>query len=310
MKVVFTFGRFNPPTIGHQLLINKVKQEAGGRDYMIYASQTQNAKKDPLEFSKKVEWMKRSFPECASYISSNKSIRNVFDALVELYNKKYTEVVMMVGSDRVNEFKTLIEQYNGEEAKHGYYKFMRIRVTSAGDRDPDGEGVSGMSASKMRQLAVDGDLESFSRGVSSSLSSSDAEEMYNDVRVGMGILEEAPRRRFKRNASRRKTNPEQQAIQRVNQQMQQLTDRKKQLMQMKQRLQQRKLRGKLQKMQQLRNEAEFRIDADDAEKIKKIEKKYKKARRKWSGKVVEIGTDAAFLKHLEMLPKHYLEGEK
>ena len=308
MKVVFTFGRFNPPTIGHQLLVKKVK-EAGGRDYVIYASQTQNNKKDPLEFSKKVEWMKKSFPECAAYISSDPSIKSIFDILVSLYGKKYTEVVMVVGSDRVNEFKKLIEQYNGEEARHGYYKFMRIRVMSAGDRDPDSDSVSGMSASKMRQFAVDGDLESFSRGVSSSLSPVDAEEMYNDVRVGMGILEEAPRRRFKRNASRRKTNPEQQAIQRVNQQMQQLTDRKKQLMQMKQKLQQRKLRGRLQKMQQLRNEKEFRIDADDAEKIKKIEKKYKKARKKWSGKVVEIGTDAAFLKHLEMLPKHYLEGE-
>ena len=111
MKVVFTFGRFNPPTIGHQLLVKKVK-EAGGRDYMIYASQTQNNKKDPLEFSKKVEWMKKSFPECAAYISSDPSIKSIFDILVSLYGRKYTEVAMVVGSDRVDEFRKLIEQYN------------------------------------------------------------------------------------------------------------------------------------------------------------------------------------------------------
>lgn len=294
MKVVFTFGRFNPPTIGHQLLVKKVK-DAGGRDYMIYPSQTQNAKKDPLDFQTKVEWMQKSFPECAAYINSDDRIKNVFDALVDLYNKKYTEVEMIVGSDRVGEFKKLLEQYNDTEARHGYYKFMRITVTSAGDRDPDSDNVSGMSASKMREAAANNDFDSFSRGTASALSPTQKQELMDDVRQGLGILEERKRRR---------PNPQQQAIQRVTLQIRQLNQRKQQLSQTKKRLQQRRLRSKMQKLNN-----DYTVDAGDEKKLKKIEAKIKKARKKWNGKVVEYGTTDALNKYYEMLPKHYLEGE-
>ena len=302
MKVVFTFGRFNPPTIGHQLLVKKVK-DAGGRDYMIYPSQTQNAKKDPLDFQTKVEWMQKSFPECAAYINSDSRIKNVFDALVDLYQKKYTEVEMIVGSDRVDEFRRLIEQYNDKEARHGYYKFMRITVTSAGDRDPDSDDVSGMSASKMREAAAENDFDSFSRGTASALSPTEKQQLLDDVREGLGILEERRRRPTT-------ISPERRQMRQINQQVKQLNDRKKALIRLKDRLRQRTLQNKLSKMRtNLRDHKEYMIDADDTEKLKKIEKKIKAARKKWSGEVVEVGTDKALLKYLEMLPKHYLEGE-
>ena len=327
MKVVFTFGRFNPPTIGHQLLIKKVK-EAGGRDSMIYASQTQNSKKDPLTFNNKIEWMKKSFPECAAYISSDPDIRNIFDALVNLYNKQYTEIEMIVGSDRVKEFKTLMEQYNDKDARHGYYKFMRITVTSAGERDPDSDNISGMSATKVRRAAAEGDLESFSRGISMSLNALDKEALYHDVRAGLNINEEVlqevrltrpstRRNQFRR--FRRKKSPHAQKIQRLNRQLDQLNRRKQAIQQVKSRVQQRNLRTRLQKVnkkRRLNNEyvSEGHKDIERIEKKERIEMlkiqlKAKKANKKWGGKVVEVGTDEAMLKHWEMTPKHPLEGD-
>ena len=321
MKVVFTFGRFNPPTIGHQLLIKKVK-EAGGRDSMIYASQTQNSKKDPLTFNNKIEWMKKSFPECAAYISSDPDIRNIFDALVNLYNKQYTEIEMIVGSDRVKEFKTLMEQYNDKDARHGYYKFMRITVTSAGERDPDSDNISGMSATKVRRAAAEGDLESFSRGISMSLNALDKEALYHDVRAGLDIAEEviqeapltkpsARRNQFRR--FRRKKNPHARQMQRYNNQLNQLSRRKEQIMKAKKRVMQRNLRTRLQKMNNeyvIEGHKDIeRIEKKERREMLKIQLKAKKANKKWGGKVVEVGTDEAMLKHWEMTPKHPLEGD-
>ena len=161
-SVAFSFGRFNPPTIGHEKLMDNTRR--ANRNYRIYASQSQDAKKNPLKFRNKVAIMKSMFPAHARKISTDK-MTTAIDAMVQLYKEKHTDVVMVVGSDRVGEFDKLLKTYNGKRARHGYYKFKSIRVVSAGERDPDAEGVSGMSASKMRKAAQDNDYKSFKKGL-------------------------------------------------------------------------------------------------------------------------------------------------
>ncbi len=139
-KVVFTFGRFNPPTTGHEKLIDKVKSVAGSGDYKIYPSHSQNQNKDPLPYSKKVAYMRKMFPKHARNIIADKNARNAMEIMTQLYNQGYSEVIMVVGSDRVREFDSLIQKYNNVQGKrHGFYNFNKISVVSAGDRDPDAE---------------------------------------------------------------------------------------------------------------------------------------------------------------------------
>ena len=182
--VSFTFGRFNPPTTGHEKLCDAVKK-ANPSDYKIFASQTQNPKKDPLQYAKKIAYMKKSFPKHKNSIVVSKS-RNIFEILVEL--NSYENLIMVVGSDRVAEFKRIINEYNGVKARHGFYEYKTVQVLSAGARDPDAEGVEGMSASKMRAAAVDSDFDSFKLGTP--LKDIDAKKLYFDVRKSMGIREE------------------------------------------------------------------------------------------------------------------------
>ena len=130
---VFTFGRFNPPTIGHEKLIKRVAAEAkkvAGAPYYIFASHSENAKKDPLPYTKKVAYMKKMFPKYARNIIVDKA-RNVFEIAVSLHNKGHRSIIMVVGSDRVAEFDKLLNTYNGVEARHGYYGFDNIEVISA-----------------------------------------------------------------------------------------------------------------------------------------------------------------------------------
>ena len=164
---VFTFGRFNPPTTGHEKLLDKLKAETGknpGAPYYVFASHSENVKKDPLPYTKKVAYMKKMFPKHARNIVVDKA-RNVFEVAVSLYNKGHKSIVMVVGSDRVDEFDKLLNTYNGTDARHGYYGFYNIEVVSAGERDPDAECVTGMSASKMRAAAGADDFDSFKQGL-------------------------------------------------------------------------------------------------------------------------------------------------
>ena len=182
--VAFTFGRFNPPTIGHEKLCDAVRR-ANPSDYKIYASQSQNPKKDPLQYVKKIAYMRQSFPKHKRNIVVSKA-RNVFEILVELNN--YENLIMVVGSDRVKEFDMLIKKYNGVASRHGFYEFKNVEVLSAGERDPDAEGVAGMSASKMRAAAANSDFDSFKQGTP--LNDAQAKKLYFDVRKSMGIREE------------------------------------------------------------------------------------------------------------------------
>jgi len=187
---VFTFGRFNPPTTGHEKLINalaKQQSKNAGSMMYVYPSHSQNAKKDPLPHTLKIAYMRKMFPKYKSNVIVSKS-RTALEAAVELHKKGHRSIVMVVGSDRVTEFNTLLNNYNGVDSKHGFYGFDDIKVVSAGERDPDSEGVSGMSASKMRAAAADGNFDLFKTGVPSTFK--DSLKLYNDVRKNLGIREE------------------------------------------------------------------------------------------------------------------------
>lgn len=188
--VYFTFGRMNPPTIGHEKLLTKLASNARTFPYRVYLSQSQDKQKNPLQYRDKVKIARKMFPKHARQIVMDPKIKNVFDIMVKLYNEGFKRVVMVVGSDRVREFDILLNKYNGEKGKHGFYNFERIQTISAGERDPDADGAEGMSASKMRKAASDDDFTSFSQGLPKAISNAVAKSIYNNVRKGMGLKEQ------------------------------------------------------------------------------------------------------------------------
>ena len=188
--VYFTFGRMNPPTTGHEKLMNELAKKSGSNPYRVYLSQSTDKKKNPLDFKYKVKTVRKFFPKHARSVMLDKKVKNVFDAVTEMYNDGFKNVTMVVGSDRINEFNTLLKKYNGVKGRHGLYNFNKINVISAGDRDPDADDISGMSASKMRKLANEGNFTQFSQGLPRNVSNADAKKVYNEVRRGMGLKEQ------------------------------------------------------------------------------------------------------------------------
>jgi len=177
---VMAFGRMNPPTIGHAKLVDAVKSQDG--DPYIFLSQSQKPKTDPLTFADKLRYAKFFFPEVTI---GNPEVKTIIQALKKISDLGYENLIYVAGSDRVQAFEELINKYNGSDD----YSFKNIQVVSAGERDPDAEGAEGMSASKMRAAAAEGDLESFKQGVPKQ---EVADEMYAAVRQGMGIRDEEP----------------------------------------------------------------------------------------------------------------------
>jgi|TARA_R110000851_G_scaffold10724_1_gene38328 hypothetical protein len=187
-EVYFVFGRFNPPTSGHEKLFDKLKKTAGANPYRIYGSKSQDPKKNPLTFKEKVKFLRKMFPKHARSIMADGDVRHVMDIATKLYDQGYTSVTMVAGSDRVEEFDTLLNKYNGVDSRHGFYNFEDgIKIVSAGERDPDAEGVEGMSASKLRAYASDNDLENFSKGMPKGYK--DSKALFNTIRKGMGLKE-------------------------------------------------------------------------------------------------------------------------
>ena len=188
--IAFVFGRFNPPTIGHGKLLDALKATAQRMraDRYIFMSNTEDAKKNPLTKQVKTKYMKKMFPSDKKYIKQKYKgvIRHVFD-IANNFNDEYDKLVMVAGSDRVSEFHSILNTYNGMKGKHGFYEYDEIEVVSAGERDPDADGASGMSASKMRAAAVKGDFETFKAGVPSTMGDSDTRNMMNSVRKGMKL---------------------------------------------------------------------------------------------------------------------------
>jgi shikimate kinase len=166
----------------------KVASIATGNDYKIFASQSSDPKKNPLGYKEKVMLMRKIFPKHGRNIVYDKKIKNAIDALVYLYNAGYTKATMVVGADRISDFKSLLNKYNGVKARHGFYEFPDgISIVSAGDRDPDADDVSGMSASKMRAAASEGDFQSFATGLPKSFG--DKLAVFNLLRKRMGLKE-------------------------------------------------------------------------------------------------------------------------
>ena len=195
---VFVFGRFNPPTIGHEKLINAViaiNQREGGTA-LIYGSHSQDSRKNPLSHKQKFNYLGKMFPRMKKSMQSKATEKNPLEVAVDL-DGKYDRLVMVAGSDRVDEFTSLLNSYNGIKAKHGFYEFKEIDVISAGARDPDEEGATGMSASKMRKAATQGDFNAFLLGASDELTVKDKKNMMNDVRKGLKLdtIREAMKRR-------------------------------------------------------------------------------------------------------------------
>jgi len=173
-KVVFTFGRMQPATVGHLKLVDAIETEAKkqGADARIYLSHTQNKKKDPLSYDDKIKYATKSFGN----IVTKSPAKTIIQVLKELEADGYTDATMIVGSDRVPEFDRLLTKYNGKD-----YNFDSIEVKSAGERDPDSDGVDGMSASKMRAAVKAGEYDKFKSGLPPKLSDADAKYLFKEI---------------------------------------------------------------------------------------------------------------------------------
>jgi len=184
--LTIAFGRFNPPTIGHQQLMDVAAQSAAADkgDYLIYPSRSQDKKKNPLDPDTKVSYMRRMFPAHSERIVNDANTKTIFDVLKKAHNDGYTNVRIVGGSDRVKEFEKLSGNYNGQ-----LYQFDNIEVVSAGDRDPDAKGVEGMSASRMRLAAAEGDFRKFREGLPPEMKRKEAMELFDNLRSSMNIKE-------------------------------------------------------------------------------------------------------------------------
>lgn len=191
-SAVFTFGRFNPPTTGHLKLIEKLAS-VNSSNYFVFVSQSQDPEKNPLEYKEKIKFMRQMFSRHGRNIIENKNIKNVFDIAVFLYDRGEKNITMVVGSDRVKEFETLLNKYNGQKARHGFYDFETINVVSAGDRDPDADDVVGMSASKMRAAAKENNFQEFLKGIPGNVSLDISRNIFDILRQRMNIKEQLVR---------------------------------------------------------------------------------------------------------------------
>ena len=182
--LTIAFGRFNPPTTGHEKLLDTVASSSDDGDYIIIPSRTQDKKKNPLDADTKVSIMRQMYPKHSERIVNDPANRTIFDVLKKAHMDGYAGVRIIGGGDRVQEFEKLSNDYNGK-----LYAFDNVEVRSAGDRDPDGDDVSGMSASKQRKAAAEGDFAAFRKGVPSSMNNKQARELYNTLRAAMQIKE-------------------------------------------------------------------------------------------------------------------------
>ncbi len=178
------FGRFNPPTTGHEKLLNRVKRAAGKGEYHIYPSRSMDSKKNPLDPDEKIEYMRKMFPKYAERIMNEPDSKTIFDVLKKVNASGARSINIVVGADRQREFENLANKYN-----HDLYDFDRINVISAGERDAESEGVEGMSASKLRAAAAKGDYNTFRGGVPKTLDDENAQKLYNTIRKGMRVKE-------------------------------------------------------------------------------------------------------------------------
>jgi len=178
--LTIAFGRFNPPTAGHEKLLKKVANVAKDGDYVIYPSRSHDPKKNPLDPDTKIGFMKQMFPDHADHIQNDASAKSIFDVLKSANEQGYSGVNIVVGSDRLPEFEKLANNYNGK-----LYDFQNINVLSAGERDPDSNDVSGMSASKLRAAALSNDFESFMKGMPKAMDEKKTKQLFSQIQQSM-----------------------------------------------------------------------------------------------------------------------------
>ena len=185
----FTFARMNPPTLGHERLLDTIAEKAGRFPYRVYLSQTNDRKKNPLLYEDKIKIARKAFPRHGRSIRHDPSVRNILEAARAMYESGYRNVVMVGGEDRLPEFER-IKLYNGKKGRHGYYMFESIKIVSAGNRDPESDDVEGVSATNLREAAKGSDFTMFSQGLPTKMTNEDAKDLYNKVRCGLGLNEE------------------------------------------------------------------------------------------------------------------------
>jgi len=174
------FGRFNPPTAGHEKLLQQAEKVAAGGDLKIYPSRTVDNKKNPIDPDMKVSYMRKMFPNFEEQIVNDAEMRSIFNVLVTAAEEGYTGINIVVGADRLGEFESLATKYNGD-----LYNFKEIKTVSAGPRDDDAEGLEGVSSSKQRKAVMDDDYQAFKRGLPKGMDDADGQALFDAVRVGM-----------------------------------------------------------------------------------------------------------------------------
>jgi hypothetical protein len=181
-----TFGRFNPPTIGHQKLLDAAKKSAGKGSLRIYPSRSHDPKKNPYDPDEKIDVMKQMYPDHAGSIVNDPNSKTIFDVLKQAHEDGFSSVKIVVGGDRVKEFTKLSGDYNGK-----LYDFSDVETVSAGERDPDAEGVEGMSASKMRKAAMEDDFETYRTGIPDLIDDKTAKMMMTNLKKRMKVTKES-----------------------------------------------------------------------------------------------------------------------
>ena len=184
--LTLAFGRFNPPHAGHQQLMDIAAASAAQEesDYIIVPSRSQDPKKNPLDADTKVSVMRQMFPQHSERIVNDGANRTIFDVLKKAHNDGYTNVRIVAGQDRVKEFDKLSQNYNGQ-----LYQFDNMEVISSGDRDPDSDGVEGLSSSRMRLAAAEGDFKTFRAGLPEGIPRKSAMTLFDTVRQSMNVKE-------------------------------------------------------------------------------------------------------------------------
>ena len=186
--IVFSYGRMNPPTAGHSKVVDKVKSHADkiGANHAVVVSHSQNNKTDPLHHEHKKEYLRHIHPD-VNFEHSTKDHPHFLAQLKKFHQEGHTHATMVVGSDRVKQFKALANKYNGPK---GDYNYKKIHILSAGQRDPDAEGVAGISGTKMRNHASGNDFKSFKAGLHPNHSDEHAKKLFKATRQGMNLQKE------------------------------------------------------------------------------------------------------------------------
>ena len=184
--IVFSYGRMNPPTAGHSKVVDTVKSHADkiGANHSVVLSQSQKPKTDPLHHNHKTDYLKHVHPD-VNFSNSTKEHPSFLHQLKKFNQEGHTHATMVVGSDRVKQFKALAHKYNGKE-----YDYKKIHILSAGHRDPDAEGVSGISGTKMRAHATNNDYKSFKSGLHPNHSDEHGQKLFKATREGMNLQKE------------------------------------------------------------------------------------------------------------------------